>query len=431
MSRYSTTLSILITLTLLCSDSVLSQGRWKLNLDNEIDLTSRYYTKSNDTNLENYQAEMRTFHNLKVKFKSIISFNLSARSVLNINDIDRNRAWMNEAYGTVRLNNLNLKAGKQTIKWGSMTGISALDMLNRYDYYDFLNTDEEYLGIWAGKLSYNTGPLNWTLLLAENKNRSKLHFDGNRWIRMPKTTILPQDPNSVYNLELENINNINNFNSPQISLEVDFDIKNVSTRLFAYRGSNDIPQLSIEINSLEEQRATYDLNLTYHNINIYGIGLSTYLRDWNIWYELSHIQNQQMLSTADLAKDVYWNFTMGVDRMFTFENPEKSIKWIFQYCRILGANDDSYGPTDLDHLFENSLLTELQYTHNYKWKMDLRSVFDIGNKGVYLNPRIKLLVSNQIHLQLSSDILMGSTESFWGHYNDNTRLSFHLQYALQ
>ncbi len=403
---------ILFCLSLLWTSSISSQDKWKLNFNNEIDLTARYYASSSNNNLENHQGEIRTFHNLKLKHKSNFGLHLSAKSILNINSPQRNRVWLNQAYTTLRLSNLSIKAGKQTIKWGSITGMSAMDMINRYDYYDFLSTDKEYLGIWAGKLRYNTGPLNWTLQVAEINNRSTLHFDSNRWTRMPNTTTLPQDPNNIYALELENVSSSIENNSPQVSVEVDFDIKSVSTRLFAYHGSNDIPQRAIEINLIEDQNVTYDLLLKYHDLKIYGIGQSTYLSDWNIWYELSNIQNQSILQSAALVEDNYWNFTIGIDRMFTFENPEKSLKWLFQYCNIMGTNNASYGPMDLDHIFANAILTELQYTHNYNWKIDLRSVVDLGQKGMYLNPSIKHLVSDQLHLQLSSDILMGSTNSF-------------------
>jgi len=256
--------------------------------------------------------------------------------------------------------------------------MSAMDMINRYDYYDYLSTDKEYLGIWAGKARYNTGPLNWTLQVAESNNRSKLHFDGNRWTRLPNKMMIPQDPINTYSLELGGVNRTSQSSRPQVSLEVDFDIATVSTRLFAFHGSNDIPQRGIHINQIEAQNITYELLLNYHELKMYGIGQSTYLGDWNMWYEVSNIHNQRGLQNAQLEEDNYWNATIGIDRMFTFENPEKSLKWIFQYINILGNDNEATGPTELDYIFDNSILTEFQYTHNYNWKMELRAVIDMG-----------------------------------------------------
>ena len=95
-----------------------------------------------------------------------------------------------------------------------------------------------------------------------------------------------------------------------------------------YSGTNDIPQRLplLSTPDLISNVIPYDIELKYHRLNIATVSFSKLIGSYSLWSELSYINNQRLNEIAALSPDNYLGFTIGLDRVFIFENPEKQLK---------------------------------------------------------------------------------------------------------
>ncbi|MEM1124692.1 MAG: hypothetical protein AAGJ18_29910, partial [Bacteroidota bacterium] len=155
---------------------------WKIYPANTLQATYGYYFEG----LENSNRTIPEFssqHELKLQYKTNFTAFTEVRSIVNQHDKQRRRIWLNQGYLAFNKSIFYGKVGKQIVKWGSLTGLSALDLANRYDYYDFIRTDQETLGVWGADAKLNLKKVQFQFRALPFNNTSRLYFNQNRWIR--------------------------------------------------------------------------------------------------------------------------------------------------------------------------------------------------------------------------------------------------------
>lgn len=360
----------------------------------------------------------------KTKLKTFVSLN----SVLNANEKRRRRLWFNQAYLAFNKKNFYGKLGKQITKWGRLTGWSAMDLANVYDYYDFVRTDNEALGVWAfdGKLSLNKWQFQFRVL--PFRSNSRLYFNNNRWIRLPQQIQGPND--IVFNAELNGVQETNIDNSISYGLSIGYESDNFEINFNGFSGTNDIPQRTSQLltPNLADQTLPFNLELLYHRLNIATLGLNKLIGDYSIWSEVSLVNNQRLNETSTLSPDNYWGFSVGIDRLFIFENPEKQLKLMLQYLKNFTNDDNNYSVNDLDHVLDHSFLLDATYQFNYSWKLKIRSVLNLTNVSHMLNTALSYKMNDKFSLTCEADFLYGNDNHFFGYYQDNSRVFLTLKY---
>jgi hypothetical protein len=422
----------LILFLTLMSSFVQSQTKepeaWKTIFSGTAYALGRYYYQDMESSISPWQVESRGVLGLNTSYKDIFQGNLTLIANANATVESRNRLWVNEAFVSFRKGKLFLNLGKQTIKWGTLTGYSALDLANRYDYYDILDTDNERLGLWGMDARILMGKTEIQVRTFQPDNRSKLHLQNNRWIDLPNSLPLPNAPGGEVPVFYKGNESTFNPNLATLGMSVSSQLGAVEIQGKWLSANNDIPVSSIFLLGGMENPHDYLLELDYRPIHMGAINLSSWIGSWNIWSEMAHVNSERIDNSGQLNADIYSFISLGTDRFWQLDHPERQVRLMAQYIKVISWIDEVYRPTELDHIFQSSLLLDAMLQLTYKWRLEFRSVADMVTKGLYVAPNIQFRPSDKIHFKTGTDILAGSSDSFFGNFRHNSRIHFHLTY---
>lgn len=406
----------------------LNDDPWKTKISGTVYSLGRYYFQDREGSSNSWQAEARGILNLQSSFRERFQGQLTVIGNANAQVESRNRLWVNEAFLSYRNANLFIKVGKQTIKWGTLTGYSALDLVNRYDYYDILDTDNERLGLWGINARLRLGKTEFQVQAFQPDNRSKLHLQHNRWIDLPSSLPSPNIPGEEMEVFYKGNEYVFNTNLPTIGISMSTQIGAVEFKGKWLSANNDIPVSSILLPGGMENPHDYIVKLDYRPIHIGAVNLSSWLGSWSIWSEIAHVDSERFDNAGKLSKDPYSFISLGTDRFWQMEHPERQLRLMAQYIKVVSWIDEKYRPTELDHIFQSSFLVDAMFQLTYTWRVELRTVADVVSNGFYCAPVIHFRPSDKISLKSGTDILAGSSHSFFGNFRHNSRIHFHLTY---
>lgn len=399
---------------------------WTQDYTLSVQALGRYYW---DNHAETYaaQAELLGNHAGKITYRKRWQLRYELRQSLNADHPRRSRIWLNEAYLAYRHGDLYLKGGKQTVKWGTLTGFSAMDLANRYDYYDVLDTEEERLGLWGLETRWSRGLSELQLRVLPSSNRSRLHIQNNRWVHLPEAVPYPVVPTGVLPVAYEG-NYSNPVPSiPQLGASFGTELGSVSLRANWFYGENDMPQNSLHLFDVGADGGSYEVQLDYHPIMLSALNASSYLGNWNVWAEAA-LANSERMVDGQMEADDYVFLSVGADRVWQFEQPEKLLKLVVQYIHVLADPSTPYQPTEIDHVFRRSLIADVDFRLNYRWAMSLRAVGEFATSGYYLQPQLQYQPTDKWKVQLRAALLGGDEAGFFGHFQENSRAAIHLNY---
>ncbi|NNF32870.1 MAG: hypothetical protein HKN68_02110 [Saprospiraceae bacterium] len=351
---------------------------------------------------------------------------LHSNALMNISNIEGRRFFsLRELNYQYRGRDYNIKIGKQIIDWGSLTGWSIMDLPNNFKYFDFIDTYLEEQGLWAisGSLYYNDFEVN--LKISPFFSPSHLYLQTSRWIELP--TELPTQDVTFPSIPLKysGINEIKEFKGPQLGISISKDLGQWSTAINLFHGYNDIPNKSLilKIDSTDVMDTIdYQVDLIYSDITTLSFQFATFISDWNVWGEMAYTRSKRMGEGDLLESYPFYTFSAGTDKVFEFEDPEQQIKLLLQYIYSFNTAGITYDADDLNHIFNNAILADVGYRHNYNWSFNLRAALEFDRFGMYLYPNVSRRLNNQFKFLAGLEILRGSSDGFFGFYNENSRL---------
>ncbi len=335
----------------------------------------------------------------------------------------RTRLWINEAYLQFRRKNYFLKAGKQTVKWGALTGFSALDLVNRYDYYDVLDTERERLGLWGLEGRLSKGKTELLLRAFVPDNRSRLYLEDNRWVRLPRQMTLPGAPEATVPMAFQGSEPAYNARLPLLGLSLSTEFGRWQVRGSWLYGNNDIPLSRIVLEEPPGNPAAYTVDLLFEPILIGALNVGAWAGEWNLWAEAAYIDSRRFASPGVLSPDRYAFCSLGADRFWQFEQPERTLRLLAQFLRVFADPETAYEPTELDHIFQTSVLLDAELQLSYSWGAALRAVGEWKARGYYLEPRLICRAWERFRLEISASWLGGAEQGFFGHFRSNSRIS--------
>lgn len=418
----------IITLLLVFTHHLEGQD-WKTSLRNELSANVGTYFQSVE-NTDQVIPEWASKHEFEVRYKTNFKSKVELRTLANLHEKDRRRIWLNQAFLAFNQKKFYGKIGKQIIKWGDQTGWSWMDLANVNDYYDFLRTDEEALGVWAADAKIKLKKWQFQVRVLPFRQYSRLYFNQNRWIRLPSQ--IPGPGDEIFSTRLDEKRKLNELKPVSIGASVQYENNDFEISLNGYSGSNDIPQRAIQLKTPDftEKEIAYDLKLIYHRINIATLSITKLLGEFSLSSEIAFINNRRLDETQALQHDNYTGLTLSADRIFLFENPEKQLKILFQYIKSFTNNNVAYTVTDLDHVLDHAMLLDASFQFNYRWKLKMRSVFNLSNISHNINTSLEHKVSDHFKISLDTDFLYGNRQHFFGYYHDNSRFFITLKYYL-
>lgn len=418
-----------IILFLFFQNQPLQGQNWKFNTQTKIQPSFGVYFQS----LENSNRtipELSAHQELEARYKTKLKSLVEIRSVLNADEKRRRRIWLNQAYIAFNKKNFYGKIGKQIIKWGDLTGWSAMDLANVYDYYDFIRTDEEALGSWGIDAKLSLKKWQFQLRVVPFKNHSRLYFQNHRWIRLPHNFRGPND--LIFTAEFDELKKEYSGASFTYGASASYENDDFEITFNGYSGTNDIPQRLAQLSApnIADQVISYDIGLKYHRLNIASITFSKLVGAYSLWSELSFVNNQRLDDLGMLEPDNYGGLTIGLDRVFIFENPEKQLKFLVQYIKNFTNSENEYTVNDLDHVLDQALLADATYQFNYSWKASIRSILNLSSFSQNISSSLNYKVTDKFNLSCQVDLLFGNDNHFFGYYQDNSRFFITMKYHL-
>ncbi len=412
-------------LSLEAQDSFADRIKWKADTELE---SFHYLEKRNQVG--NWQTEWKT--NAEVKFQVSDHLSFSTNIQGNIGQVpDRMFFAIRELFAAYRKKRFIFRAGKQIVDWGNLPGWSPSGLPNRYRYYDFLDTKDEEIGIWALHGGYVSNSFTFRMTLSPFFRPSELYLTGNRWIDLPAEIGLGPGGSQLVQLLYQGSERSDQSDGYQFGLETALQLGKVEWAVNAFHGYNDIPLYRLLLGDpVSETSMDYRLELVYHNMSILSTRLKTYFGDWNGWFEFAHTRSRMMNEMHEPEPSPFYTLTLGTDRVFLFDQPEKQLKLLFQYIYTFNTQDIHYAPNDLDHVFRNTLLTRIAYRLNYAVSIELTALAELETAGYYFRPGITWKITDALHLSGGTELLGGKDRGFFGYYRDNARTWFSLAYSF-
>ncbi len=135
---------------------------------------------------------------LQVEFRSGLGDQAAIFSAVEFredqSDPSRNRTYLDEAYIDLYPGSFDFRLGKQIIVWGKADGINPTDNITPWDFSDFLDTEDERIGIVALKANNYIGNWSFEGILVPAFTPSILPSEKSRWFpAFPK-----EIPNPMY-----------------------------------------------------------------------------------------------------------------------------------------------------------------------------------------------------------------------------------------
>ncbi len=400
-----------------------ADNNWSTTLHGQARVLSRYYPGQNPADLYRWQGEARAELEGEVSYGKYWKGRAVVIANVNPDERRRNRLWANEAYVYYRQGHYFLKAGKQTVKWGALTGFSDMDLANRYDYYDVLDTEEERLGLWGLEARYSKGRTEFMLRAFHPDNRSRLYLEDNRWVNLPQRMAVP---GGEATMAYEGTASHYQKRLPLLSGSLSTEVGRVQVRGSWLYGNNDIPLSQIQLRTSSTRPVPYQVQLHFEPMMISALNLGTWAGEWNLWAEAAFVDSKRIGETGEITPDQYTFCSLGADRFWTFEHPERHLRLVAQFLQVFPHQSGTYAPTEIDHIFQTALLIDTELQINYNWSAALRAMGEFRAEGFYLEPRLICKAWAPLRAELSGGWLGGSGQSFFGHFKTNSRIALHL-----
>lgn len=349
-------------------------------------------------------------------------------------DSERNRLRLEEAYADLYLRNLDLRIGRQIIRWTRTDLVHTKDDLSPLDLTDLLDTEDERLGLEAVRVRYYLG--DWTLegVVAPSVRFSPLPDASSRWFPVFPTIVpLPEEPTvpvKATSRLLPTRRPPRRLESSTLALRVSTSYRGWDLAAHAFDGWNDLPS----VRTLPRPTPTGLLELGFqpevHPLRSVGVDLATTFGDLGLRAEVTWKEAVVPAGRRDLVDDRYLHVVVDVERAFDGVSPRDELSVLLEWSQQMPHGGPSWGETDLEHVFRRAFLTRLGYRLRNALELELVGVYRPGPGDAYLRPSVLYHLRDGLTLEVSYDHLAGPEGSFLGDFADNRRIQSRLKYSF-
>ena len=127
-------------------------------------------------------------------------------------------------------------------------------------------------------------------------------------------------------------------------------------------------------------------------------------------------------------QDEFVQSVVGFDRLW--ERDYFTVFILLQYIRedVTHHGSSPFQEFDLRRVFKDALAGQIELEFWEKWTFELKGVFGFEDKGKYVQPKLTRYLGESWEVSLGYDYLGGPEDSFFGRYEDNSRLFMELRY---
>lgn len=354
-------------------------------------------------------------------------------------DPSRSRVFLDEAYVNLYAGPVDLRVGRQIYAWGRADGFNPTDF-SAWDYSDFLDTDDERLGLVSARATYYAGAWSVEAVLAPSFVPSVLpESDSRWWPELPARVENPAYPQVGLRL-LDATYVFADEVLPDEGLRsLQYGVRLAGTRsgwdfsVNWFDGFDDLPAL--------HQTAAVDAAFTaalirverrYHRRRTVGADFATTLGPVGLRGEAAYYLTEDWSGTDPAIDDPYLHYVLGTDYTFDDLVAGKDLFLLVEWSKEVRVPDRNtvYRFTDLNHVFRNSIFGKADLRLGAFSTLKLVGVYNIATEDWYVQPGISWSITDGLALAVDVDLLGGAKDSFFGSFSENRRGHLRLKYSF-
>jgi len=333
---------------------------------------------------------------------------------LNRKEVRRPIFHFKEAYVEYHKGPWEVRLGEQIFAWGTADSYNPTDNLNPHDYVDLV--DNEKIPVFALSTTYHISDFtSFQFVIVPLFTPSRFDGQESRWSFFPAA---PPDLDFQRHLPGDNLGNI------QFAARAKTSTCGWDLSLSYFDGFNDVgrPYLSYDAFG-----APQTVHFDFDRIRVVGFDFATTWRDIGIHGEISHTWTQAH------HDDSYLQYVFGIDYTFADIRPGQNLRLILEYAgeRVTsyGHDRDGVPPTRLGRYLDGSLLARAVYEINESASVELKACANLrSSNNYYIQPSFTFDVNESLRLTAGLDIFVGSSDTFFGQFDQNDRFFLSVEY---
>lgn len=354
--------------------------------------------------------------------------------IKNIRDIDftREYAELKELFFDVHLESVDLRVGRQIVRWGVVEGSRVTDEINPLDMGEFILRDltDRYIPLWMLKADYYLAEHTLGLILIPNIRFHQPAAEQTEWEQFTFLDNLVFPKHGIRNME--------------VALKISQYVLGVDASISYFYTWDDFPVAFRSLVNTGRFGVSPDVNFRPigDRLHIFGTTASTSFGKFILNSELAYVKGKffgadfgtedsegGLVFGGEVEKD-YVKYAISVDLVFF--GFDLSLQGIQQYVI---RYDGSILQDRLDSIF--GLFSRREFMDNRLVPQILIIHFQNNFETLY-RPRVDYSVTDQLKISFGMDILNGhiaQTRSlgkynFVGFFRNNDRIYFEVKYSF-
>jgi hypothetical protein len=352
-------------------------------------------------------------------------------------DVDRHR-WLdlsqrglrqpagsvNEFYFDARLHHLDLRLGKQTIRWGRADGFNPTDNLLPYDYLDTFS--EERIAVPALKADAYWRDSRFEVAWVPFFTPTRLPLLNQRWFpRLPGSgTFSPAPGESPVEVDLTYRDGGRDIpprtlGNGQLGIRWNQLVPRAEFSLSYFDGFDDIAFFRplAALSAFPQPNLIVTLNREYYRVRVMGADLASELGPFGVRGEVAYFDQTDPNNRDHLL------FVVGLDRSWG--------DWfaIIQYAgqKLPGGSAPAALFPDLG--MRSTMLVRIERNLGPSRSLELQGAVRLLDGDFMIQPLYNIALSNRWRLKLGARFFAGPVSGFLGQYRDNSSLDLQLRYT--
>jgi hypothetical protein len=342
---------------------------------------------------------------------------------------------LGELYVDAKLGRVDLRAGKQEIRWGRADGFNPTDNLIPYDYLDLFS--ERRLAVPAVKADFYAGSARLEGVWIPFHTPTRVPRLGQRWFpQLPRTARAAPVPGAEpVEVDLAYRDGAATFpartlGNGQWGVRYNQLVPRAEFSVSFFEGFDDLPAYRVQttlVDATAPPRVEVRLDRQYPRVRVYGGDFASQLGPFGLrgeaaWFDRAGT-SPGLPGSATPARD-YALFVLGIDRAWG--------DWfgILQFAgqKLAGGGGAAVVFPELG--LRSTLLGRLERTLGADRSLELKAGVRLRDGDFFLQPLYNVALSNRWRLKLGATLLGGPSGGFFGQYAENGNVTLHLRYTF-
>jgi hypothetical protein len=325
---------------------------------------------------------------------------------------------VSEFYLDARFGRVDLRIGRQRIRWGRADGFNPTDNIISYDYLDTFS--DERLPVTAVKADAYFGRANFEWTWVPFYTPTRLPVLGQRWF--------PQLPSSAQGFALEYRDLLGplpakTLGNSQWGVRYNQVLSKGEFSFSYYDGFDDIPFFRslvtpLPVSASQQPRALVYLNREYYRVHVAGLDFATEIGPLGVRGEAAYFDQ------TDPNNLDHWLYVIGVDKT-----------WGDWFAILQFAGQKTNGRLAGKALFPDlglgsTLIYRVERSLGPSRSIEAKGGLRLRDGDFFLQPIYSVALSNRWRLKIGATLFGGDRSGYLGQFRDNSHANLQLTYAF-